>query len=259
MIIWYLYFLVVANLKNNIVPIIDLTSNDDPQTEQHQLDKNETDTETAQMSNKHIELNRTPPIDANGNEILITTDTKTMQSISFKKRRPNSSELQNLLTNNNSYSEKLENSKTTSIQQLKLQRENCNTTCANSRYKGIRIPPKKQIKLMAKYGRWQRQLRTYNGFRLFAYRNHACAERHVSESKTESTVNNILLKWWNSISINEKEHYAQVAEIIYENRLRSNLNVEQTQNKQQQQNDLQQPISDFNKNNNTNESAIEKV
>lgn len=260
----------MANSTENPVPIIDLTSNDDFQPEQQRTNKNETAAENTYLPTTVIELNQTPPLDANGNEILITTDTKSMQAITFKKQKSNSSELHNLLTNNIATNELNPSDKQlTHLDDLKsrtatfkhsTQMENYKAIYANYRYNGIRIPPKKQIKLIAKHSRWQRQLRTYNGFRLFARRNRVYAQRYASESDNETIVNNTLLKWWNSVSTSEKEHYAHVAEVICENRARSSSNVFNDNKQQNDFNSELNAISNEEKCDNTvNVSLIENV
>lgn len=211
------------------VPVIDLTLNEDGECESELNGK---------RSRSLIELNVTPPLDINGNEILITTDTKTMQAFAYKKkkskdatatttttttsREPNLS-LRKIsepifpLNPNISASDTL----SACLQQLHyplFQHQ------SNSAQNGFRMPPKEQIKFDNKYNRWLQYLRSYNGFRLFAQRYYRKAQAYTqahthlrlqphNASRTRLFIESVLLKWWNLLNTNEKEQYIQIAEM----------------------------------------------
>lgn len=192
----------VTQFEDNSVPIIDLT------TELEQSDKLG---ESVSKVSKISQTNQIPPIDANGNEKMIiqkqlADDSNEYLSSIANTSEPNLNEIE-FETNTPTKNE--------------ISMENHKMVSANFRYSnGIRVPPKKQIKLTAKHNQWHKQIRSYNGFRLFARRNQFYVKEHASESDNESIVNSVLVKWWNTASANEKEHYAQVAEVIIENQSR---------------------------------------
>lgn len=212
-------FETVAQFEDDSVPIIDLTS------EQEQTDKLE--------EIKASQTNQTPPFDVNGNEKMIIQ----------KQLADSNEDLPTIVNINESYLNGIEFKKNTPSKNKNLL-ENQKMVSANIRYsKGIRVPPKKQIKLTAKHNQWQKQIRTYNGFRLFARRNQSYAKEHANESDSKSIVNSILMKWWNTASANEKEHYAQVAEAIIENQSRSTSAVATDDKKIQNDFTVSEPIN----------------
>lgn len=190
-------FETVTQFVDNKIPIIDLTS------EQEQNDKFEETVRNLKSLSKTSQTNKTPPIDINEMAVDSNEHSSGIENIS----EPNLNEIE---------------LKTNVPSKNKISMENHKMESANFRYSnGIRVPPKKQIKLTAKHNQWQKQIRTYNGFRLFASRNQSYAKEHANESDNESIVNSVLVKWWNTASANEKEHYAQVAEVIIENQSQS--------------------------------------
>lgn len=203
-------------IKETQVPVIDLTINEDGDCESELSGK---------RSRSLIELNVTPPLDINGNEILITTDTKTMQAISYKKKKPKDANESNL---------SLRQAKNTtdsmcSVNPIPSDVCSPQILCplfqqTNRIQNGFRMPPKEQIKFDNKYNRWLRYLRSYNGFRLFAQRYYRKAQAYShahtqlrlqtqNASKTRLFIESVLLKWWNSLNANEKEQYVQIAEM----------------------------------------------
>lgn len=200
-------FETVTQCEDNSIPIIDLTS------EQEQNDKLEETVQNLKLLSKISQTNKTPPIDINGK----ANDSKEHLSSIVNISEPNLNEIE---------------FKTNIPSKNKISMENHKMESANFRYSnGIRVPPKKQIKLTARHNQWQKQIRTYNGFRLFARRNQSYAKEHTNESDNESVINSVLVKWWNTASANEKEHYAQVAEVIIENQSRSTSAIATTHDK----------------------------
>lgn len=196
-------FETATQFEDNSVPIIDLTM------ELEQSDKSGKSVQNSKVS-KISQTNQIPPI-VYGNEKMIIQKQQADDSNEYSSSIANTSE-----TNLNEIE-----FKTNTPTKNEISMENHNMVSANVRYSnGIRVPPKKQIKLTAKHNQWHKQIRTYNGFRLFARRNQFYVKEHASESDNESIVNSVLVKWWNTASANEKEHYAQVAEVIIENQSR---------------------------------------
>lgn len=206
------------------VPVIDLTLNEDGDCESELNGK---------RSRSLIELNVTPPLDINGNEILITTDTKTMQAIAYKKKKPKDATATNTREPNLSLRKISEpifpmnpniaptDTLSACLQQLHyplFQQQ------SNRAQNGFRMPPKEQIKFDNKYNRWLRYLRSYNGFRLFAQRYYRKAQAYTqahthlrlqpnNTSRTRLFIESVLLKWWNLLNTTEKEQYIQIAEM----------------------------------------------
>lgn len=208
--------------KPKAVPVIDLTTNED----------NDNCGSTLNPSRTLLELNVTPPLDMNGNEILITTDTKTMQAIVYKKqkssdRKPTESpgrpsSLQEL-TKNLPVAMSSSSSLPSDLYAQQIHWAMCQQ--ANGMQNSLLMPiqlPKEPIQFDNKYMRWLRYLRSYNGFRLFAQRYYRKAQTYshahidlsaLNASKTRIFIESILLKWWNSLSPNEKDQYVQIADI----------------------------------------------
>lgn len=178
------------------VPIIDLTTTN----EDYDMEFN------SDCSRSMIESNVTPPLDVNGNEILIKTDTKTMQAISYRKAcRDNSANVSPSPKRN-----------TVNCCPKELQ---CSLHNVKRAQNGRRTPLNKQTKMDNRYYRWLRYLRSYSGFRLFAQRYYTKAQAiihtqaHANAHKRRLMIEATLLKWWNSLSPIEREQYVQYAEI----------------------------------------------
>lgn len=200
-------------IKEKQVPVIDLTLNEDGDCESELNGK---------RSRSLIELNVTPPLDINGNEILITTDTKTMQAIAYKKKKPKDTHEPKLSLRKISEPICSLNPNISSNTLSYLQQLHCPLFQHQST--GFRMPPKEQLKFDNKYNRWLRYLRSYNGFRLFAQRYYRKAQAYThahthlriqahSTSRTRLFIESVLLKWWNLLNPNEKEQYVQIAEM----------------------------------------------
>lgn len=200
-------------VKQKQVPVIDLTINEDCDAELN-----------GKRSRSLIELNVTPPLDINGNEILITTDTKTMQAIAYKKKKPKDAASHEPNRSLRKISEPISslNSNITSETLAYLQQLHCPLYQHQSN--GYRMATKEQIKFDDKYNRWLRYLRSYNGFRLFAQRYYRKAQAYThahthlriqshTTSRTRLFIESVLLKWWNLLNANEKEQYVQIAEM----------------------------------------------
>lgn len=208
----------VNAIKQKQVPVIDLTLNEDGDFESELNGK---------RSRSLIELNVTPPLDINGNEILIKTDTKTMQAIAYKKKRPTDANGLNLsLRQPKNIPETICSANAIPLDLCSgSQQLNYPVSQSNRMQNGFRMPPKEQIKFDNKYNRWLRYLRSYNGFRLFAQQYYRKAQAHShslhthsrlqaqSTSKARIFIESILLKWWNSMNATEKEQYVQIAEM----------------------------------------------
>lgn len=197
-------------VKAKQVPVIDLTVNEDG------------DCGSSAPSRSLIELNVTPPLDINGNEILITTDTKTMQAIVYKKKKPHDEKAHEMplkqpaATNSipfNAYAQQQEQQR---MQWPVFQQY------SNVLQNGVQLPTKEQLQIDTKYILWLRYLRSYNGFRLFAQRYYRKAQAHshahidlsaLNQSKTRLFIESVLLKWWNSLDASEKEQYVLIAEM----------------------------------------------
>lgn len=184
--------MLAANEKE--VPVIDLTSNED-------ID------ECAHTS--MIDSTKIPPLDINGNEILISTNTKTMQAIAYKKA------IDTMKCSTATRQLPFPMQPTTSSISSADSSSQSPILFANLTQNGCRMPPKEQIKFVTKYNRWMRYFRTYNGFHLFAKRNHSRAQAYAIGNNDKSFVHNTLLKWWNTISTAEKEQYIQVANALH--------------------------------------------
>lgn len=195
------------------VPVIDLTANED-------IDYGS----TLNRSRSLIELNVTPPLDINGNEILITTDTKTMQAIVYKKKTPNGEPNDQPSLKQFTKTDPELMSPTSSIpsNMYAQQMHWAMLQHANGIQTSFPTAPKEQAPFENKYIRWLRYLRSYNGFRLFAHRYYRKAQAYshahidlstLSASKTRLFIESILLKWWNSLNDIEKNQYVQIAEI----------------------------------------------
>lgn len=195
------------------MPVIDLTSIEDN-------DENNTGSLT--------ESNKTPPLDINGNEILITTDTKTMQAIAYKK--PN--DLICMKTKPDEIPLLQANQSTSSSRNFfPLEPSKCPILFANLTHNGCRMPPKEQLKFLTKYNRWMRYFRTYNGFRLFVQRNHLMDHAQALRNADRTFVQSTLLKWWNTMTPAEKEQYVQIADILHtkkSRKLHSSINNKNT-------------------------------
>lgn len=197
------------------MPIIDLTATED--VEQQVCQEN--------SSRPTIESNKTPPLDMNGNEILITTNTKTMQPITYTVPRDLNviaAKHSNIFT------------QSASSQQQRTKKQTSKTAVSSTAFStpdappvplvltksGHRIPIKEQIKITTKYNRWVQENRVRNGFRLFVCQNIAAAQNHALKSKNKNkskaklNAQEVLWYWWNSIPPSEQEQYAKIAEIL---------------------------------------------
>lgn len=155
-----------------------------------------------------IESNKTPPLDINGNEILISTNTKTTPAACKRARKQQETPLPI--------------SKKPNVPILPKEHTNFPILFANLTQNGYRVPPKEQIKFVTKYNRYIGYYRRYNGFRLFVQRHYARAEAHAPKNHfTKTFVQNTLLTWWSKMSATSKEQYARMAEIIYTKKLAS--------------------------------------
>lgn len=85
--------------------------------------------------------------------------------------------------------------------------------------------PKKQNKFVSKYNRYMGYFRRYNGFRLFMARNFLRAQSHAPRNSDTPFIQNILLKWWNTMSAAGKEQYAQMAETMHTRETNSTQNA----------------------------------
>lgn len=209
------------------VPVIDLTLNEDGDCESDLNGK---------RSRSLIELNVTPPLDINGNEILITTDTKTMQAIAYKKKKPKEASTVTAAPSREPNLSLRKISEPIFPMNPNIPPTDTLSAClqqlhyplfqhqSNRAQNGFRMPPKEQIKFDNKYNRWLRYLRSYNGFRLFAQRYYRKAQAYTlahthlrlqphNTSRTRLFIESILLKWWNLLNTNEKEQYIQIAEM----------------------------------------------
>lgn len=192
-----LYFFSVGNGTNeNVVPIIDLTLNDD--VEQTQVSEN--------GSRSIIELSVTPPpLDINGNEILITTNTKTMQAIAYNTPKEQTQSVEN---QQEKMSPKAMNTSNFCAEQI-----NSPILYSNLTKVDCSMHSKKLTKYDINYNRWMQYLRSYNGFRLFVQQNSSKTRLYRLSKGNKSFIQNTLLKWWNSMNSAEKEQYAKIAEL----------------------------------------------
>lgn len=207
------------------MPIIDLTATEDAE---HQLFEES-------ISRPMIELNKTPPLDANGNEILITTDTKTMQAISYRKtndkiasKKPKEIPIQMNHDKLFSAQSSVSPSKTvpsTNASALSIEMAKPIMFMNVNKKNGHRMPPKEQIKLVEKYNRWLHEHRIRNGYRLFAAQNLVTAQQHASENKSNYNAREILCHWWDSIPPSEKEQYSKIADILLKKKSLSTQNT----------------------------------
>lgn len=175
------------------MPVIDLTINDDVD---HPL--------TAEKHTKSIiELCGTPPLDVNGNEIIIATDTKTMQAVRYSRALDVNSKQSNV-KNTSELSESSITTTTTPTNSPILYKNLTQTRC--------QMPSEEQTKFDTNYKRWMQYLRSYNGFRLFAQRNYMKIQKNTFSKRNKLAVQSKLLEWWNTLSLAEKEQYARIAE-----------------------------------------------
>lgn len=200
------------------VPVIDLTLNDDVD---HPLS-------AEKRTRSIIELCSTPPLDANGNEIMIATDTKTMQAVRYKKAVDMSSKVSNGPERNLPSSSISSN---TAIPIESTEKSNSPILYSNLMKMDYQIPSKDQTKFVANYKRWMQYLRSYNGFRLFVQRNYTKTQTHTISKRNKSFIQSTLLKLWNSLSLAEKEQYEQLAELKWSRPLaKGNKSCQQQRN-----------------------------
>lgn len=212
------YFLLDADINDSNVPVIDLTSSED-------FDEC---IPTNIIPSSVIESNKTPPLDINGNEILITTNTKTMQAISYKKAKYTKcgDTIQNQEKKNSSLPELIHIDKTkTNSDPSKLLGEKMPQLYANLTKNNSNLQPKQQIKFVSKYNRYMGYFRRYNGFRLFMARHFLRAQSHAPRDSATPFIQSILLKWWNAMSSTGKEQYAQMAETMHTRETNSTKNA----------------------------------
>lgn len=182
------------------VPLIDLTLNDD--IELPQMNEN--------GSRSIIELSVTPPLDINGNEILITTNTKTMQAIAYNKPEEQNRSIRNLLEKTSPELSKPTNEVTSSFCTEQM---NSPILYSNLTKVDRSMHSKKLSKYDTNYNRWMQYLRSYNGYRLFVQQNYSKTRLHRRSKGNKFLIQNTLLKWWNSLNLAEKEQYAEIAEL----------------------------------------------
>lgn len=208
----------VDSIADKQVPVIDLTMNEDGDCDSELNGK---------RSSSLIELNvESLPLDVNGNEILITTNTKTMQAIAYKKKKKKSKDTNEF---NSSLRQAKHLSDTICAENLIQcsQQAHCSIRQQSNRTQNanFRKPPKEQTEFDNKYNRWLRYLRSYNGFRLFAQRYYRKAQAYShahthfrlqqpqNAGETRLFIESILLKWWNLLNANEQEQYVQIADM----------------------------------------------
>lgn len=188
------------NENVNEVPVIDLTLSEDIE----QMDS------LVDCSRSFTKLDEPPTLDANGNQILISIATESVQDTVYDTPLESNTTLQNQHENDSSDLLTLSNNVTgnTCSEQIK-----CPILYSNL-IKNTTIPsPKKQSKYDINYNRWMQYLRSYNGFRLFVQRNYTKTRLHGISKGNKLFIQNTLLKWWNLLSVTEKEQYARVAEL----------------------------------------------
>ncbi|XP_031621774.1 uncharacterized protein LOC116339846 [Contarinia nasturtii] len=188
-------------VKENEVPIIDLTSNEDECTSK--------------------------PLDINGNEILITTNTKPVDVITCKKTKDlkfniSEQQQQHLPLPMEKSAEITSNVLSTKSAEKLM---NSPILMTNLTQNGCRMPPKEQLKFVNKYNRWMRYFRVYNGFRFFAQQNYAYAQQHTNKTDDTVLIQSTLVKWWNALPPLGKEQYAKMAETIYRHKLSTHTNA----------------------------------
>lgn len=192
------------------MPIIDLTASED--VEQPVFSE--------KVLHPMIKLKRTPPLDINGNEILITTDTKTMQVISYTKTTDKTaSKIQGELPTHTNHADPSISFQSTVCHTVPsaLSTEQYSKPMLSmnmGRKNGHRMPPKEQLKIAAKYNRWLHENHMRNGFRLFACQNLELAQEYASKSNNTVNSQNILWYWWNSVTPSEQEQYAKIAYLL---------------------------------------------
>lgn len=213
------YFVLDADVIDSNVPVIDLTSSED-------FDEC---IPTNIIPSSVIESNKTPPLDINGNEILITTNTKTMQAISYKKAKytkcGDTKQNQEKKTSSLPELVHIDKKKTNSVSS-ELLVEKMPQLYANLTQNDPQSQPiHKQIKFVSKYNRYMGYFRRYNGFRLFMAKHYLKAQSHAPRDSATPFIQSILLKWWNAMSSTGKEQYAQMAEKMHRRETNSTQNA----------------------------------
>lgn len=197
-----MYFLLILIANEADVTVIDLTVNEEDE-----------------------DAIVTKPIEINCNEILITTNTKTMQAITFRKPKdikinaPTKSPELNLNQCNSSLNDK---------------RTNFPALFANLTQPSYRnrkyVPPKEQSKFITKYNGWMRQYRTYNGFRCYVRQNYTRAEAYdiLKQNPDRTFVQDTLMNWWNELPDTEKDFFIKNANFMLTKRseiMQNNTNI----------------------------------
>ncbi|XP_055322068.1 uncharacterized protein LOC129578038 isoform X2 [Sitodiplosis mosellana] len=187
-----------ADVNDSDVPIIDLTSGED-------LDDC--------IPCSVIELNKTPPLDINGNEILVSTNTETLPTIKAQDSTTQAQQVNQMpLLPESIHIEKIAKNSINST----VEHSDFPILFANLTQNGFRMPPKEQIKFVNKCNRYMGYVRRYNGFRLFVQRNYLRAQAHAPRSEfTKTFIQNILLRWWSTMSADAKEQYVRMANISH--------------------------------------------
>lgn len=191
-----------TSTNENNVTIIDLTSNEE-------------DFDDC-IPSSLIESCRTPPLDINGNEILVSTNTRTMEAVTYKKASEITSSANEMQQEKQMpvIPKSIQNAKSTKTP-IGADQPNCPILFANLTNNSFRVPPKEQLKFMTKYNRYMGHFRKLNGFRLFVQRHHMRAQSQAPRNGGKPFVHNTLLQWWNSLSPASREQYAQMSDIMH--------------------------------------------
>lgn len=156
------------------------------------------------------------PLDINGNEILVATNTKPDSKVEEQH-----SPLSMKKSASNAFQSMMDAEKMTPEEKS----TNSPILFTNLTQNGCRMPPKEQLKFINKYNHWMRYFRVYNGFRLFAQQNHAKAQLLSNKIDDKVFIQSILVKWWNALPPAAKEQYAQMTETIHRQKLYASSNT----------------------------------
>lgn len=195
------YSVAVILSNDNDVPTIDLTLNEDADQPTHSAD--------------YLPPVVEKPFDIIENKILISTQTQSVLS-NIPTEATTSNRIHHYKHMMDSNGSATANTTPKIVPTILLSKEEKYPTLLSNITQSVcRLPPKMQIKCIRKYKRWRRNFRTYNGFRFFANQNFERAKQLSFANGGNSFVHSILINWWHSMSLVQKERYSQFADDSY--------------------------------------------